>query len=185
MNNKPAAPKERIMATAFRLFHQQGYNSTGINQIIKESDVAKASLYQLFHSKEELCIEYLNKRHDYWFTKLTGFTFRAKTPATKVTAAFDFIYEMNIDENFRGCSFLNILSEITADNTSILSVIQSHKQDLRDFFKKILPGEKQDTIDHIYLLFESAIIESQLFRSQWPIDKSKKIITSILKQNSQ
>lgn len=173
------------MATAFRLFHQQGYNSTGINQIIEESNVAKASLYQLFHSKEQLCIEYLNRRHDYWFAKLADFTSRAKTPKTKVIAAFDFIYDMNTLENFRGCSFLNILSEITTADKSILSVIQNHKQQLRDFFKKLLMGSKQDIIDHIYLLFESAIVESQLYRSQWPVEKSKKIITSILKQSIQ
>ena len=27
-------PKDKIIATATRLFHQQGYNSTGINEVI-------------------------------------------------------------------------------------------------------------------------------------------------------
>jgi len=181
MNSRNLPTKQRILGTAFRLFHHQGYNSTGINQIIKESNVAKASLYQIFKSKEELCIEYLNKRHDFWFDKLIDYTSKAKTEKSKTMAAFDFIYQMNIEEDFRGCSFLNILSEITADSKGILSVIQNHKQDLRNFFKEVLPGKKQDVADHIYLLFEGSIIESQLFRSQWPVERSKKIITSLLK----
>ncbi|UII26928.1 TetR/AcrR family transcriptional regulator [Fulvivirga maritima] len=39
------SPRERILEVTSELFHQQGYNSTGINQIIKEAKVAKASLY--------------------------------------------------------------------------------------------------------------------------------------------
>ena len=40
---------------------------------------------------------------------------------------------MNEKENFRGCSFLNLLSEIPTDKAAILQIIQNHKQDLRDF----------------------------------------------------
>jgi hypothetical protein len=88
---------------------------------------------------------------------------------------------MNQKEDFRGCSFLNIISEISTDKKAILAVIQRHKQDLRDFFKKTLKGQKEDTVDHVYLLFESSIIESQLFRQQWPVEKAKKIVASLLK----
>ncbi len=36
--------RERILQTAMKLFYSQGIKSTGINQIIEESKVAKASL---------------------------------------------------------------------------------------------------------------------------------------------
>jgi len=39
-------PKDRILETASRLFYTQGFNATGINQILDEANVAKASLYQ-------------------------------------------------------------------------------------------------------------------------------------------
>jgi AcrR family transcriptional regulator len=181
MKDQQVTTRQKILDTASRLFHRQGYNSTGINQIIKESNVAKGGLYHIFKSKEELCIEYLNRRHEFWFNKLVDFTSRPRTARSKTLAAFDFIFHMNIEENFRGCSFLNILSEISSDDMEILSVIQNHKGDLRDFFAEVLSDEKQDTVDHIYLLFESSIIESQLFRSQWPVERSKKIISSLLK----
>ena len=46
--------RERIINTALRLFYTQGINSTGINQIIEESKVAKASFYKYFPSKRDL-----------------------------------------------------------------------------------------------------------------------------------
>ena len=50
-------PRERIIEKALILFYLQGANNTGINQIIKESGVAKASFYDHFSSKDDLVIE--------------------------------------------------------------------------------------------------------------------------------
>jgi AcrR family transcriptional regulator len=181
MNQEAISTKQKILDTASRLFHQQGYNSTGINQIIKEAGVAKGSLYHLFKSKEELCVEYLTQRHISWLNSLTSFTSKVRTAKSRAVAAFDFIYEMNKSENFRGCSFLNIISEISPEEKAILVVIQRHKHDLRNFFRKALKEHREDTIDHVYILFEGSIIESQLFRQQWPVEKAKKFVTALLK----
>lgn len=173
-----SSPKERIIATTFELFARQGYNSTGINQIVAEANVAKASFYQYFKSKEDLCVEFLNVRHNYWFNELNRFVSKEKNVKSKLISSFDFLIYMNRKENFRGCSFLNILSEISSDNVKILNVIQNHKKDLRNYFSELI--EDKDLSDHIYLLFESSIIESQLFRSNELIEKSKKIITPLI-----
>lgn len=173
-----SSPRERILEQASILFHQQGYNSTGINQIIQEANVAKASFYQHFKSKDDLCVEFLNRRHVYWFDELLNYTSRSKKLKTKVIAAFDFIIHMNEKEDFRGCSFLNILSEISKEQDNILTVIQAHKNDLKSFFKQLIGDELLAT--HLYLLFESAIIESQLFRSNEIVNKSKSIINRLI-----
>lgn len=173
-----SSPKERIIATTFELFSRQGYNSTGINQIISDANVAKASFYQYFKSKEDLCVAFLNVRHDYWFNGLHQFILKETDVKSKILASFDFLIYMNEKENFRGCSFLNILSEIPMDNVKILTVIQNHKRDLRNYFSALV--EDTEVSDHIYLLFESSIIESQLFRSNKLIEKSKKIIINLI-----
>ena len=70
---KNLKPKERVMEVASKLFREQGFNSTGINQIIKESNVAKSSFYDHFKSKDLLALEYLNNRHILWFEGLRNF----------------------------------------------------------------------------------------------------------------
>ena len=172
------SPKERILEKASILFHQQGYNSTGINQIISEANVAKASFYQHFKSKDDLCVEFLNRRHRYWFDEFSNYISKSKNLKIKVISAFDFVIYMNEKENFRGCSFLNILSEISKEQENILFVIQAHKNDLRDFFQQLFEDELLAT--HIYLLFESSIIESQLFKSNEIVINSKSIINSLI-----
>jgi AcrR family transcriptional regulator len=172
------APRERILDVTSTLFHHQGYNRTGINQIIKEAKVAKASFYQHFKSKEDLCVEFLNTRHKFWFTELQKFISKVQNPKQKVLTSFDFLIFMNNKENYRGCSFLNILSEISKDQEKILTIIQNHKNDLRNFFKEQIQDELLSA--HIYLLFESSIIESQVFKSNELIEKSKSITENLI-----
>lgn len=172
------SPRERIVETTFDLFTKQGYNSTGINQIIADAGVAKASFYLHFKSKEDLCVEFLKVRHQYWFNELYIFTAPSEDLRSKIISSFDFLIYMNDKENFRGCSFLNILSEIPMDNVKILNVIQSHKADLRNYFLELLKDEELS--DHIYMLFESSIIESQVFKSNELIVRSRKIVNHLI-----
>jgi TetR/AcrR family transcriptional regulator, lmrAB and yxaGH operons repressor len=58
MKIKKEHTKEIILKTATRLFQTQGYNGTGINQIIEESGTPKGSLYYHFpKGKEEIALE--------------------------------------------------------------------------------------------------------------------------------
>lgn len=171
-------PRERILDTAVILFHKQGYNTTGINQIIEESKVAKASFYQHFNSKEDLCVAFLKMRHDSWAEELERFVTKKRTTKTKIAAFFDFLIYMNEKENFRGCSFLNTLSEIASDNVKILNEIQSHKNWLRTYFFELVNDKLLS--DHIYLLFESCIIESQLYKSNELIRQAKTITQTLI-----
>ncbi|MDR6457513.1 AcrR family transcriptional regulator [Chryseobacterium vietnamense] len=171
-------PRERILNTAMVLFHRQGYNNTGINQIIDEAEVSKASFYQHFKSKDDLCIEFLNKRYDYWVSELEKFTSEVETLQEKFQKSFDFLIDMNEREDFRGCSFLNILSEIPADKDEIHKVIRDHKIKLRESFNEDIQNDMVSA--HIYLLFESSILTSQLYRSNELIEKSKIIVQDLL-----
>lgn len=180
MNKKISDPKQRLLETASGLFYRQGYHATGINQVIAEAGVARASLYLHYESKESLLLAFLQQRHIDWMEGLKTFTAKASKPREKILAAFDYLQDNNEREDFRGCAFLNILSETTDGDTAILRVIQDHKKDVRAFLADILTKEKQLVQDHVYLLFESAIVESQLYRNQWPVQEAKKMVSGLL-----
>ena len=59
-----ASARERLLAAANELFYAEGVQTVGIDRIIERAGVAKASLYNLFGSKEELVAAYLASRHD-------------------------------------------------------------------------------------------------------------------------
>ena len=167
--------KSKILETATNLFYTQGYNNTGINQIIKEANVAKASLYYHFAKKEDLCVAYLKLRNENWSISFQEFI---KNRGDKVIAAFDFLKLDNEKSSFRGCSFLNILPETEPNNIVIFEQLQNHKKELLSFFEEQI--KDSDLAYTIYSLFENAIIESQLYKNQDPVDRLKKISKNLL-----
>jgi len=51
--------KERILLTAFQLFHEQGFHATGIATIVREAGINPGSLYHFFESKDHLLLNVL------------------------------------------------------------------------------------------------------------------------------
>ncbi|PBV23091.1 TetR/AcrR family transcriptional regulator, partial [Pseudomonas aeruginosa] len=51
----------RVLHTARDLFKQYGFHKVGVDRIIDESKITKATLYNYFHSKEiliEMCLTF-------------------------------------------------------------------------------------------------------------------------------
>ena len=174
-------PRERIIDTASRLFYNQGYNSTGINQVIKEADVAKASLYQPFPSKEDLLIEYLSISSMATSKVLQATVSKHSNPKEKVLSLFDFLITFSRQHNFQGCNFLNVATEIPKDNAKVKALIRKEKNNIRRLFSDILkPSGKQSLADELYLLFDAALISSKVYGDVWPIKTARSIAQKLL-----
>jgi AcrR family transcriptional regulator len=181
-------PRERILETASRLFYTQGYNNTGINQILDEAKVAKASLYLHFGSKDELGIHYLKAGRKEWFEGIEKWTGAKKTPVQKLIACFDFLEYALPKNNFLGCKFINMLSEIGATSPLMSKEILEHKDKFRRYLKSFItdplkgkPIKDLDVLgDSIFLLYEGAIVESKIHKQTWPVKKAKKMVQLLL-----
>jgi AcrR family transcriptional regulator len=174
-------PRTRILETACRLFYTQGYNSTGINQVIDEAKVAKASLYQYFPSKEDLLAEYLRIKADETNKALRAAVDKQKTVKEKVLCVFDHLQKQTRHPDFNGCDFLNIASEIPKDNKTIRSIIKRQKDSIRKLFVEILePSGQAELADEFYLLFDASLISGRVYGEAWPAKVSKNIASKLL-----
>ncbi|HEX2534790.1 MAG TPA: TetR/AcrR family transcriptional regulator [Chitinophagaceae bacterium] len=179
-------PRHRLLETASKLFYEQGYSATGINQILEEAGVAKASLYQHFGSKEELGLAYLQAQRESWFAALEAFAGRHETPAEQVLACFDFLEKGLQAHAFRGCRFINILNQIPEDELRLRGEVVAHKTKLHAFIKKRVlaarkgDGQAADTANTVYLLFEGAAVEARIFRQSWPVKAARRAAAALL-----
>ena len=53
--------KEQILKGALKVFKKQGIEKSTMDEIAKQSDFGKASLYYYFSSKEEIFVELLDR----------------------------------------------------------------------------------------------------------------------------
>src|ERR1700744_3087190 len=180
-NERKNSIRQTIIDTASRLFYQQGYGNTGINQIIEESGVVKSSLYTAFRTKEEILMAYLETAGaatDEAFKAAADNQTKAKE---KVLAVFDYLIEMVQQKNYFGCSFLNIISEIPQDAETVKAQIIKQKNGVRRLFTDILKSvEKEDLADEIYVLFEGALIANKVHSDTWPVTAARKAVDKLL-----
>lgn len=186
-------PRQRIIETALRLFYEQGYRATGINQIISESSVAKATFYNHFPSKEKLCVAYLQARHTTWMGWLKESVDRQDSAQARLLGVFDFIHEWMARCDFRGCAFLNIASEVPSLDSDIRSEVVQHKDSLKEYIRGLLVEvmksgsvrdgvERQQLVDMLYVLVEGAIVASQNYGQVWPVDAARQAAELLLKR---
>lgn len=118
-SNQSGGARERILTTAYRLFARRGIRDVGINEIIAKSGVAKATLYQHFHTKNDLVLAFLELREATWTFALVDARSRARgeTPEQQLLAIFDVFDELFADRaRFDGCSFISVLLEMGPDS---------------------------------------------------------------------
>src|SRR6056297_618484 len=180
--------KKRILEAADRLFYRQGYRNTGINQLIDEAEVAKASFYSNFSSKKKLLTSYLEQRHIDWFENLYQVTDKYDHPKEKIFALFEYLEIWITETNYRGCAFININTEFPDGTGEISLIVQEHKQKLRSLIRNLtLSLGKENRSDEelillsdtIYLIFEGAIVECQNYRELWPVEQSLKAVKKL------
>ena len=85
---RPSA-RERLLAAANELFYNEGVHTVGIDRIIEQAGVAKASLYNTFGSKDELVRAYLETRHASVTQRIMQAVDRYDTPRERLLAVFE------------------------------------------------------------------------------------------------
>jgi AcrR family transcriptional regulator len=106
-----SSARERLLAAADELFYAEGVQSVGIDRIIDHAGVAKASLYNLFGSKEELVAAYLASRHSDTIGRLNDAVAHAATPRQKILAVFEVQADLFRQADFHGCAFVAAAAE--------------------------------------------------------------------------
>ncbi|WP_456503968.1 TetR/AcrR family transcriptional regulator [Arthrobacter sp. UYCu723] len=123
--------RDKILSTAFRLFYAQGLRAAGIDTIIAESGVAKATFYKYFPAKDELILAYLEKADGIWTGQLHAAADAAgPDPAARLVGLFDALESACRRDGYRGCAFINAAAE-SASGTRVHERTVAHKQHIQ------------------------------------------------------
>lgn len=105
-------PKERILRTASRLFYREGIHAVGIQRLIDEAGVVKASLYAHFPSKDAVVTEYLARTAADFRRAIETSILEAPVPAReKILKLFDYLVAWTASCDFAGCPFQKSTAE--------------------------------------------------------------------------
>jgi AcrR family transcriptional regulator len=153
MSRWPAkqAMQERILSTADRLFYSQGIRAIGVDTVAAEIGISKRTLYNYFPSKDELVIAYLRRR--YVVPKPTD-----DPPLEQILTAFDRLERGFANENFRGCPFVNAVTELGDPVAKIAADVKEQRRLwYRELLSRLNATDADGLATQLAILIEGAI----------------------------
>lgn len=117
----------RILQTAGRLFAIGGSHNIGVDRIIAETHVTKATLYKYFPSKDALIVAYLRDRDRQIREVVSQLLLEHDTPAAGLRALVDRIAAESIREGFTGCPFINVTAQFDNATHPARTAVAEHR----------------------------------------------------------
>lgn len=176
--------REHILEVATGLFYREGLRAVGIDRIIAEAGIAKATLYRHFPTKEQLIADYLRSRHALTLAAMQAALDAAGAdPARRVSALFDWLYA-RADSDFRGCAFLLAVAE-HGDSPEIREVVRQHKDAVRAMFAGALAGlgrsrGVKQLAEQLALLYDGALATIMVRRKPDAVVLARKSARTLL-----
>jgi AcrR family transcriptional regulator len=129
--------RERILDAAYELFSRNGVRAVGIDAIIDRAGVARMTLYRHFDSKDALVLAFLELREQRWTRDWLEHEVeqRATDPGERLLAIFDVFDGWFQQDDFEGCSFVNVLLEITERDDALHRASADYLAHIRTFVR--------------------------------------------------
>lgn len=126
--------REKLVAAASDLFYREGIHAVGVDRIIGEAGVTRATFYRHFPGKEDLVEAYLGVED----ATIRGAFERAGELSDEPERLLELVIEGLADDvarlHTRGCPFINAAAEYPEADSGVRVAVDAH----RDWFRGTL-----------------------------------------------
>jgi AcrR family transcriptional regulator len=162
--------RDRILATASDLFYREGIRAIGVDTVVERSGVSKTSLYRVFDSKDALISAFAAEKDRLFWAWWDDIEEKhAEDPRALLDALLSEIAKRIAHPAFRGCPFLNLMTEFPDDNHPGRVIARDNKEEMRarlaTIVAKLGVGDPNRTASQIALLINGAYVTGLMAES--------------------
>jgi AcrR family transcriptional regulator len=183
--------KDAILEAASRLFYSQGYNATGIQQIIDEAGVSKGTFYTHFKSKDELGLEYMRRRHADETMQLKEVLAKIRDPKKRYLSFNGIMRDWMLETGFRGCAFANMAAEVPDTKNPIRKEAKLHYEAfravIRDMVDELVKSDAKykhlnvsDVAESFMLISIGALTNAEIYHDIWPYEEAERALRKLI-----
>ncbi|WP_018335559.1 TetR/AcrR family transcriptional regulator [Actinomycetospora chiangmaiensis] len=137
--------RERLLATAGQLFYGEGIRAVGVDRLVSEARVTRATFYRHFPSKEDLVLAYLRGVDAQVRAAVREATGDAASAADALRTIAGTIGDDLVRPEFRGCAFLRAAAEFPDPDDAVHREVAGHRAwfvgAVRDLFAEVYRNE--------------------------------------------
>ncbi|MCW2539367.1 MAG: TetR family transcriptional regulator [Frankiales bacterium] len=159
--------RERLLDAANELFYDEGVQTVGIDRVIEQAGVAKASLYNTFGSKEQLVYAYLQSRHESTKNRITRALQNFDNPRDKLLGIFESQHKLFKQPKFHGCAFMSASAE-SRPGGAVEEASDEYREWMRSVFTDLAAeagaADPQLLGRQLHLLYDGSILSARMDR---------------------
>jgi AcrR family transcriptional regulator len=186
---QPSEARTRLLNTAIRIFYAEGIHPVGVDRVVAEAKVTRATFYRHFPSKDDLVVTYLREVHEMEGQAVEAAIAAHPAPADALLAIADSIATNIKSPGFRGCAFLNAAAEFPDVEHSVHQQIIAHRQWFLETLETLMAGVAEDTSDaaarHFVMLRDGAMAAGCLFDPGLVVETFLRGIEGLVRIHSQ
>jgi AcrR family transcriptional regulator len=182
----PTRARDRLIDTADQLFYAEGVRAVGVERIVSESGVGRASFYRHFASKDDLVVAVLEARDNAyldWLERTVNAL--AEDAERKPLAVFDALQQRFARKDFRGCAFINTIVETADPDSPAHRAADHHKKRVIAYLTGLLADSgverAEDVARQFALLIDGALVTAMREGRPDAADRAKAIAATLLR----
>ncbi|MFI6875455.1 TetR/AcrR family transcriptional regulator [Streptomyces sp. NPDC050400] len=164
---RPSEARSRLLTTASRVFYAEGIHSVGVDRIVAEAHVTRATFYRHFPSKESLVVAYLNEVDRAMRGQVDAAVDAGLPAADTMRKISEAIAQGIRSPGFRGCAFLNAVAEFPDPDHPVHLAVLAHRQWFLDtvtgLLTKIREPSAEPAARHFVMMRDGAMAAGCLF----------------------
>lgn len=152
--------RERLLRAAADLFYREGIHAVGVDRILAEANVTRATMYRHFKGKEDLVEAYLALED----AVIRGYFTEAAAHAGPDTDMLELVIDGIADDieryHTRGCPFINAAAEYPDPGSRIRRVVAEHRGWFRGALERAAAGRTNpaEIAASLVLLRDAALV---------------------------
>ena len=190
---KKSETKTLLIKTGIKIIIRKGFNSTGIQEILKTADVPKGSFYFYFDSKDDFGLEIIDHYAQYYIREIDiKLQNKCFPPITRLRNFFSAFSKKFEEDNFSGGNLLGNLMQEMGD------INETFRKKLRTIYSIIinkfigclkeaqLKGslseslDVKETVEFIISAWEGALMRAKIDKSIKPIKQFDTFIFTLI-----
>ncbi|MEV4313267.1 TetR/AcrR family transcriptional regulator [Actinocrispum sp. NPDC049592] len=128
VHGQSSEARSRLLSTATRLFYLEGIHSVGVDRIVAEAKVTRATLYRHFPGKDDLIVCYLREADQAIRDQVNAIVAQGLPTPDTLRAIAESIAAGIRSPGFRGCAFLNAAVEYPDPAHPVHKAVLAHRQ---------------------------------------------------------
>ena len=163
---RPSPARARLIDTATRLFYEEGIHAVGVDRVIEEAGVTRATLYKQFGGKENLVLAYLGNEDEMLRAMFTEAGSAVTDPDDLLVAVIDGIAADIRQRHTRGCPFINAAAEYPDADGAVRRLIDEHREWFRATLQAVADAagleRPEEVAASLVLLRDAALVGGYL-----------------------